>query len=385
MSTQPIPLLTAEQNAVLTALTFKMAQLGLSVRPLPKEVSVGPVVTVYRFEPQGNTKVSHIEALSQDFAVILKAEDIVVKRLPGEAAVAVFVPNKVREEVRWFNISSIPVNGERPNIPLMMGIDHLGKKVIEDLTLFPHLLVAGSTGGGKSVWMNSEIATIAMNYSPKEIRIALSDIKGVEFNLFDKLPHLAYKRATTVKETIKMFDDLIGIMENRLKMFGAQEGVKNIIDYNQRSNNTRLSYICLLIDELYDILSDTDRLEVDEGRGPKLGEVARGKLAKLAGKARATGIHIIAATQRPSVKIVEGDIKANFPGRLSFRLPSEADSRTVLGTHGAEHLLSRGDMLFINPNKPGLHRIHAPIAKQEDIKACLDWVMQSQTQKGLPG
>lgn len=384
MSTQPIPILTAEQNAVLTALTFKMSQLGLSVKPLPKEISVGPVVTVYRFEPQGNTKVSHIEALSQDFAVILKAEDIVVKRLPGEAAVAVFVPNKERETVRWFNIASIPTNGERPNIPLLMGIDHLGKKVLEDLTLFPHLLIAGSTGGGKSVWMNSEIATIAMNYSPKEIRIALSDTKGVEFNMFEGLPHLAYKTATSVDDTIKIFDNLIGIMENRLKMFAAQQGVKNIIDYNQRSGNTRLSYICLFIDELFDILSDTRRPETDEGRSPRIGEIARGKLAKIAAKARATGIHIIAATQRPSVKIVEGDIKANFPGRLSFRLPSEADSRTVLGTHGAEHLLSRGDMLFINPNRPGLHRIHAPIASQEDIKACLDWVNQQSSQRRLP-
>ena len=378
MSSQPIPLLTAEQNAVLTALTFKMSQLGLSVKPLPKEVSVGPVVTVYRFEPQGNTKVSHIEALSQDFAVILKAEDIVVKRLPGEAAVAVFVPNKVREEVRWFNLSTIPTNGGRPNIPLMMGIDHLGRKVIEDLTLFPHLLVAGSTGSGKSTWMNSAIATMAMNYSPKEIRLALSDTKGVEFNMFDGLPHLAYKIATSVDATIKMFDDLIGIMENRLKMFAAQQGVRNILEYNAKSGNTRLSYICILIDELFDILSDTRRLETDEGRSPRIGEIARGKLAKLAAKARATGIHIIAATQRPSVKIVEGDIKANFPGRLSFRLPSEADSRTVLGTSGAEHLLSRGDMLFINPNKPGLYRIHAPIARQTDIQACLDYVLQKR-------
>lgn len=378
MSTQPIPLLTAEQSAVITALTFKMSQLGLSVKPLPKDISVGPVVTVYRFEPQSGTKVAHIEALSQDFAVILKAEDIVVKRLPGESSVAIFVPNKVREEVRWFNMSGIPTNGVRPLIPLMMGIDHLGKRVLEDLTLFPHLLVAGSTGSGKSTWMNSEIATIAQNYSPKEIRIALSDTKGVEFNMFDKLPHLAYKRATSVDETIKMFDDLIGIMENRLKLFSSQQGVRNILEHNAKGNNNRLAYICLLIDELFDILSDTRRLETTEGRSPRVGEIARGKLAKLAAKARATGIHVIASTQRPSVKIVEGDIKANFPGRLSFRLPSEADSRTVLGTHGAEHLLSRGDMLFINPNRPGIYRIHAPIARQEDIQACLDYV----TQKG---
>jgi S-DNA-T family DNA segregation ATPase FtsK/SpoIIIE len=353
-----------------------MSQLGLSVKPLPKDISVGPVVTVYRFEPQGSTKVANIEALADDFAVILKAEDIVVKRLPGEAAVAVFVPNRVREEVRWFNVSSVPTNGERPHIPLMMGIDHLGKRVIEDLTLFPHLLVAGSTGSGKSTWMNSEVATIASNYSPQEIRLALSDTKGVEFNMFEKLPHLAYKIATSVDETVTMFDQIIKLMENRLKMFSNQQGVRNILEHNAKTSNTRLSYICLLIDELFDILSDTRRLETDEGRSPRVGEIARGKLAKIAAKARATGIHVIAATQRPSVKIVEGDIKANFPGRLSFRLPSEADSRTVLGTHGAEHLLSRGDMLFINPNKPGIYRIHAPIARQEDIQACLDYVFQ---------
>jgi S-DNA-T family DNA segregation ATPase FtsK/SpoIIIE len=375
MSTQPTPLLTQEQNAVITALTFKMTQLGLRVKPLPKEVSVGPVVTVYRFEPQGSTKVAHIEALSQDFAVILAAEDVVVKRLPGETSVAVFVPNKERQSVQWFNVCQIPQTENRPNIPLLMGIDHLGRRVIEDLSLFPHLLVAGSTGGGKSTWMGSEIATIILNYSPQELRIALSDTKGVEFHHFANAPHLLSPTATSVDDTIKLFDQLITMMDDRLKLFG-QKGHRNIIEYNEKTSQNRLPYVCLFIDELFDILSDKRRLEVDEGRGPRIGEVAQGKLCKLAAKARASGIHIIAATQRPSVKIIEGDIKANFPARLSFRLPSEADSRTVLGTSGAEHLLSRGDMLFINPNKPGIYRIHAPIASLSDIKACVEYALR---------
>lgn len=375
MSSQPIPLLTAEQSAVLTALTFKMSQLGLSVKPVKAEVSVGPVVTVYRFEPQGTTKVSHIEALAQDFAVILGAEDIVVKRLPGETAVAVFVPNKQRQQVKWYDVCQIPTNSGRPNIPLLMGIDHLGNRVLEDLSLFPHLLVAGSTGGGKSTWMGSEIATIILNYTPQELRIALSDTKGVEFNHFRNAPHLLCPAATSVDDTIKLFDHLIRMMDDRLKLFGQKDD-RNIIEYNARTHQNRLPYVCLFIDELFDILSDKRRLETDEGRGPRIGEVAQGKLCKLAAKARATGIHIIAATQRPSVKIIEGDIKANFPARLSFRLPSEADSRTVLGTSGAEHLLSRGDMLFINPNRPGIYRIHAPIATLSDIKACVEFALR---------
>ena len=378
---QPTPLLTKEHEAVLTALTFKMAQLGLSVKALRNEVSVGPVVTVYRFEPQGSMKVSHIEALSQDFAVILGAEDIVVKRLAGETAVAIFVPNQKRDVVKWYNVCQVPTEG-KPNIPLLMGINHLGKRVLEDLSLFPHLLVAGSTGGGKSVWMNAEIATIILNYSPQEVRVALSDIKGVEFNLFRNAPHLLCPTATSVDDTIALFDRLIQMMEDRLRIF-SQKDDKNIIEYNNRNTQNRLPYVSLFIDELFDILTDKRRPPSDEGRSPRIGEIAQGKLCKLAGKARATGIHIVAATQRPSVKIIEGDIKANFPARMSFRLPSEADSRTVLGTSGAEHLLSRGDMLFINPNKPGIQRIHAPIATAEDIKLAVEYALTSGRGKGL--
>jgi DNA segregation ATPase FtsK/SpoIIIE, S-DNA-T family len=360
---------TPDQNAVISTLTLKMTQLGLVVKPV-NEVTVGPVVSVYRFIPQGATKISNIEALSQDFALTLGVEDTVVKRVPGEVAVSIFVPNKERKYVMWRDICQVGTNGQRPLIPLLLGIDHLGHKIIEDLTLFPHLLIAGSTGGGKSTWLGSVIATIIYNYSPQEIKLVLSDTKGVEFNHFEGAPHLLLPTATTVQQTQNRFDVLLDMMEKRLRDFGKQ-GHRNILEYNNAHQQNRLPYICLLIDELADLLGDKRKPE--DGRGPSSGEVSRGKISRLAAKARATGIHIIAATQRPSVKLIEGDIKANFLGRLTFRLPSEADSRTVLGCSGAEHLLSRGDMLFINPNRPGIYRIHAPIASIEDITACVEF------------
>ena len=364
---------TELQKATLTVLTTKMSELGLSVRPLP-HVSEGPVVTVYRFLPYGSTKVAQLEALSQDFAVVLGAEDIVVKRVPGEVAVSIFVPNKARKDVYWRDICGIPPNGHRPSIPLLMGIDNLGKRVVEDLTYFPHLLVAGSTGSGKSTWMNSEIATILLNYSPDEVKLVLSDTKGVEFNHFRGSPHLLYETARTTRRTVEYFDKLIEMMEKRLESFGSR-GLRNITEHNNVYTTNRLPYVCILIDEVADILTDESPYDQNEDASSRksLGKVAERKLCRLAAKARASGIHVIAATQRPSVKIVQGDIKANFLGRLSFRLPSEADSRTVLSQGGAEHLLSRGDMLFVNPNRAGIQRIHAPIASIEDIQAAISF------------
>ena len=372
-------MLTDEQRARIVVLTHKMSALGLSVKPMD-EVTVGPVVSVYRFVPQGSTKISNVEALAQDFAAVLAVEDVVVKRVPGDIAVSLFVPNRERKFVKWLDVCTIPPNGGRPKIPLLMGIDHLGKRVLDDLTTFPHLLVAGSTGGGKSTWLNAELATLMLNYSPNEVRLALCDLKeGIEFQHFRGAPHLMYEIATSNEAAHQMLDDLIGLMENRLKML-ASAGVRNIDDYNLKSG-TPLSYICFCIDEFADLLRDK-RKPFAEGPSSRsrenLGQIAQRKLCSLAAKARASGIHIIAATQRPSVKLVEGDIKANFLGRLTFRLPSEADSRVILGTSGAEHLLARGDMLYQNPNRSGVQRIHAPQASIQDIQAAIDYALRRQ-------
>ncbi len=365
-----VPITSTEdeyQRSVVMVLQHKLTTLGIAAR-FVEPISVGPIVSVYRFLPIGSSRVSQLEGLAEDFAITLGVEDVFVKRMPGESAVGIFVPNKERKWVHWRDLCTLPTAGW--HIPLFLGIDFLGRVVHEELTLMPHLLIAGSTGSGKSTLLNSIIASLILNMPSTDLQLALSDIKGVEWVHFDDSKHLFRRRATSINESLLLFDDLIVEMEARLKLF-SKGGHRNILEYNSATAYAKKPYICLLIDELFDIL--VNRAQYEEGSRDTVGKVASSKLASLAAKARATGIHIIASTQRPSVKLVEGDIKANFPARITFRLPSEADSRTVLGTSGAEHLLSRGDMLCINPNKPGIQRIHAPLADLKDIKAALEY------------
>jgi len=374
---------TPEQEATIIALAHKIASLGLTAT-FVDPISVGPIVSVYRFHPTGSTKVSHLEGLSQDFAVALGAEDVMVKRMPGESSVGIFVPNKQRQFVKWLDHCSL--DSHKYHLPLILGIDYLGKLIVVDLVSLPHLLVAGSTGGGKSTLLNSIITSLILNYKPADVELVLCDIKeGVEFTKFQKAPHLRSNIATSIDLAHIRLDELIDEMTRRLKTF-AQTSTDNIIEYNstRQGSAARLPYIALIIDEIADMLSDRRKIEEDEPspdgkpRYALAGKIASGKLAKLAAKARASGIHIIVATQRPSAKLLEGDIKANFPARLSFRLSSQTDSRVVLDTGGAEHLLKQGDMLLVDPNKPGLQRIHAPYSTKEDIKAAIQYANQGR-------
>lgn len=381
---------TPEQTATVIAITHKLVSLGLTA-DFCEPISVGPIVSVYRFQPRGSTKVAHLESLSADFAIALGAEDIVVKRMPGESAVGIFVPNRQRQDLWWKNHATA-TDPTKYRVGLLLGTDYLGRLVVEDLTTLPHLLVAGSTGGGKSTLLNSIIASIILNYSPDDVQLVLADIKeGVEFTQFTGAPHLRSNIATSIDLTHIRMDELIAEMERRYQLY-ARAGAKNILEYNtpRQGTKARLPYVAFIIDEFADLLGDRRRIEdpeasnqLDPDAKPRTafaGALATRKLSKLASKARASGIHIVAATQRPSAKLLEGDIKANFPARLAFRLPSQTDSRVVLDTGGAEHLLTRGDMLFINPNKPGLSRVHAPLATQTDIRAALDYAKQrSQT------
>lgn len=372
--------MTPEQNAVIIALQHKITSLGLSAK-FVEPVSVGPIVSVYRFQPLGSTRVAQLEGLSQDFAVTLGAEDILSKRMPGESAVGVFVPNRERQWVKWFTQATVDTSKYR--LPLVLGIDHLGKSVVEDLTLMPHLLIGGSTGGGKSTLLNSIIGSLILNYNETDVQLVLCDTKeGVEFSKFSRAPHLRSNVAGSVDMALLRWEELVDEMNRRLQLL-AKTSTHNILEYNStRANSpTRLPYICLVIDEVADPLSDRRKIEEPPSFGetkPKstrVAKIASSRLAQLASKARASGIHIIAATQRPSAKLLEGDIKSNFPARLAFRLPSQTDSRVVLDVDGAEHLLPRGDMLFINPNRAGLQRLHAPLATVEDIRAAIDFAL----------
>jgi DNA segregation ATPase FtsK/SpoIIIE, S-DNA-T family len=357
--------LTEEQLDVVAKITIKLAELRYEANFIPP-VSKGPLISVYRFLPTNQTRVSNLEGLATDFAVLLGVEDVFVKRLPGESAVGIFVPNRERTLVKFLDcISNAWRQRNETKCPLNLGVDYLGQPSVVDLVELPHLLIAGSTGSGKSTLLSSIIASLIYCVPAERVQIILSDTKNVEFGHFVGAPHLLFEPATSVYQTLERLDWVIDEMEDRLKLIG-KAGFRNIHEYNDKDNlKGPLPFIVIIIDELADLMMF---------KGSKKGEskISEEKISKIVQKSRAAGIYFIAATQRPSVNIVAGSIKANFPARLTFRLPSEFDSRTVINTTGAEHLLSQGDMLFVNPNKPGLQRLHAPYARIEDIKACVD-------------
>jgi DNA segregation ATPase FtsK/SpoIIIE, S-DNA-T family len=372
--------LTPEQLAVLATLQVKLSSLGVEGHFLPT-VSVGPIITLYKFVPQNATRVSLVERLSDDMAIALGVEAVQVKRIPGEAAIGIYVPNKDKKLILFRDcVGSVwdAYNNKSHRIPVLFGINHMGEMVVEDLPNLPHLLIAGATGSGKSTFINSILASLIYTVPPHALKLVLSDVKQVEFTHFTGAPHLLYPVSTSIPETLEQMEWVIDEVNRRLGVL-AKAGCQNILQYNSVQSRP-LSYILFVIDELAEILMDqsNEEMEIPDGEGgTKIKLVKRGKLAEhrlglIAQKARASGVHLIAATQRPSVKVVEGNIKSNFPARVSFRLPSEADSRTILGTGGAEQLLSQGDMLYLSPNTPAIRRLHAPLASREDISAAIE-------------
>lgn len=366
--------LTPDQLQILAKLQVKLLSLRIDGHFLP-EVSVGPIVSLYRFVPTNATKVSTVENLSDDMAISLGVESVQIQRLPSENAIGIFVPNAVRS-VLQFKEAVSSVWTSKAKLPILLGMNHSGAIIVEDLTTLPHLLIAGSTGGGKSTLLNSIISSLIYCKSPTELKMVLCDTKQVEFTHFQKAPHLMFPVCTSVLDVITHLELLVDEVESRLKHL-AKHSCQNILQYNEKFSN-KIAYVILIIDELADILQDQTKEENDNGKaiGKSYGKQAEYLLGKIVQKARATGIHVIAATQRTSVKVVEGNIKANFPARITFRLPSEPDSRTILGSSGAEQLLSQGDMLFLSPNNPAIRRIHAPYASIEDIKVAVEMACQ---------
>lgn len=366
--------LTPGQIGTLAKLQLKLSSLSIDGHFLP-DVVVGPIVTLYKYVPTNATRVSAVVGLADDMAIALGVESVQVSRLPSENAIGIFVPN-LHRTVLQFKESVGAVWTSKAKLPILLGMDHLGSTQVEDLTSLPHLLIAGSTGGGKSTLLNSMISSLMYCKSPTELKLALCDTKQVEFTHFAKAPHLLFPVATTVRDVIYNLEDLVSDIETRLATL-AKHSCQNIAQYNERFTHRKMPYVILVIDELADILQDQTREEGPDGKLTKsYGKQAEYLLGKIVQKARATGIHCIAATQRTSVKVVEGNIKANFPARISFRLPSEADSRTILGECGAESLLSQGDMLYSSPNYPALRRIHAPYASIEDIRVAVEMACQ---------
>ncbi len=339
----------------------KLQDFGIEGRVT--QVYPGPVVTMFEFEPAPGVKVSKIVNLADDLALAMRAGSVrIVAPLPGKAAVGIEVPNNTRETVYFRQILETPeyqANKSKLKVPL--GKDIFGASVITGIEKMPHLMVAGATGSGKSVAINSIILALLYNARPSEVKLAMVDPKMLELSVYEGIPHLISPVVTQPKKAAETLRAIVAEMERRYRML-AEKGNKNIDSYNKAVTEAeRLPYIVVIIDELADLMMTVQR-EVEDS------------IMRLAQMARAAGIHLIVATQRPSVDVITGLIKANLPSRISFQVSSKTDSRTILDANGAENLLGMGDMLFQPPGSSHLVRVHGCYVSEAEIKRVVEFV-----------
>ncbi|MEC4676433.1 MAG: DNA translocase FtsK [Nitrospirota bacterium] len=324
-------------------------------------VHSGPVVTMYEFEPAPGVKINRVVTLSDDLALALKAQSIRVAPLPGKSTIGIEVPNSKRELVSMREIiSSDNFRKSISKLTLALGKDIFGNPIIADLTKMPHLLVAGATGAGKSVSINSMVTSILYKASPEEVKMLMIDPKLLELSIYDNIPHLISPVITNPKEAAEALRKMVFEMERRYRLL-AEKGVRNIESFNRRApEEEKLPYIVVFIDELADLMFASAK-DVEDS------------IARLAQMARASGIHLIIATQRPSVDVITGVIKANFSARIAFRVFSKIDSRTILDTQGAESLLGKGDMLLMLPGSR-IMRVHGTLITEDEINAVSEFI-----------
>ena len=345
------------------------------------QINPGPVVTTFEFKPEAGIKYSRITNLVDDLCLALKAESILVERMPGKSTVGIEVPNRQREIIFLReNIESQEFMGSKSKLTMAMGKDINGRIVTADLAGMPHLLIAGSTGSGKSVAINAMIMSILYKATPDQVRLILVDPKRLELGNYEGVPHLYTPIITEPKLAANALRNAVREMERRLKLLAAR-GVRNIDQYNklfdhgdtpslfdEDSDERPIPYIVIIIDELADLMM-LDSSNVEES------------ITRLAQMARAVGIHLVLATQRPSVDVITGLIKANFPARVSFRVATKVDSRTILDANGAEALLGKGDMLYLPSGSARVHRLHAPFVTEKEIAAVVEfWKAQAQAE-----
>ena len=368
-----------ELKLVAQVLTAKYAEFD--VHGQVTQINPGPVVTTFEFKPEAGIKYSRIIGLTDDLCLALRAESILVERMPGKSTVGIQVPNREREII-WLreNIESQEFLGTKSKLTLAMGKDINGRIAAADLAGMPHLLIAGSTGTGKSVAINAMIMSILFKSTPAEVRLVLVDPKRLELGNYEGVPHLYTPIITEPKLAANALRNAVREMERRLKLLAAK-GVRNIDSYNRLFDDTPSLFsdqtnpedgpipkIVIIIDELADLMM-LDGNNVEES------------ITRLAQMARAVGIHLVLATQRPSVDVITGLIKANFPARVSFRVATKVDSRTILDANGAESLLGRGDMLYLPSGSARVHRLHAPYVTEKEIEAVVEfWKAQGQAQ-----
>jgi S-DNA-T family DNA segregation ATPase FtsK/SpoIIIE len=327
------------------------------------QVSPGPIITSYEFEPAPGIKISRVVNLSDDLALALKTASVrIMGPIPGRGTVAIETPNATTATVYLREIFASPdFGGSKGRLPLALGKDVTGGPVVADLAAMPHLLVAGATGTGKSVGLNAMICSILYKMTPAEVRFLMIDPKRLELSVYEGIPHLLSPVVTDAKEAAARLRWIVGKMDERYKLLQAKQ-VRNIEGYNKAvAPEERLAYWIVVIDELADLMMVS------------AGEV-QSSLVRLAQLARAIGIHLILATQRPSVDVVTGLIKANFPTRIAFQMASKVDSRTVLDANGAEQLLGRGDMIFLPPGANKQMRVHGAWVGDEEVKAVCEFL-----------
>jgi S-DNA-T family DNA segregation ATPase FtsK/SpoIIIE len=366
-----------ELKILAQVLTEKYAEF--EVHGQVTQINPGPVVTTFEFKPEAGIKYSRITGLTDDLCLALRAESILIERMPGKSTVGIQVPNREREII-WLreNIESPEFIGSKSKLTLGMGKDINGRLAVADLAGMPHLLIAGSTGTGKSVAINAMIMSILYKATPDQVRLVLVDPKRLELGNYEGVPHLYTPIITEPKLAANALRNAVREMERRLKLLAAK-GVRNIDQYNrlfddtpslfvEQSDDGPIPYIVIIIDELADLMM-LDGHNVEES------------VTRLAQMARAVGIHLVLATQRPSVDVITGLIKANFPARVSFRVATKVDSRTILDANGAESLLGRGDMLYLPAGSARVHRLHAPFVTEKEIAAVVEfWKAQAGAQ-----
>ncbi len=345
-----------QQSLIMNSRLLEKKLKDFGVEGQVTEVSPGPVITMYEFEPAPGVKISRITGLADDLAMAMRAVSIrIVAPLPGKAVIGIEIPNTQREIVGLKEIlAAQDFAAARSKLTIALGKDIMGAPIVANLARMPHLMIAGATGTGKSVSLNAMICSILFKARPEEVRFLMIDPKRIELLPYEGIPHLLHEVVTEPKMATRVLRWAIREMEDRYQKM-AEKGSRGVDTYNQKLLKEKkgspdeypegwLPYIVIIIDELADLMMVSSR-DVEE------------YLTRLAQMARAAGIHLLIATQRPSVDVLTGIIKANFPTRISFQVSSKTDSRTILDTNGAEALLGAGDMLYLPPGVSKLQRI----------------------------
>ena len=327
----------------------------------------GPVVTTFEFKPAPNVAVRKILNLQDDLAMALRAQTIRIQApIPGKDVVGIEIPNSDIETIYLREVLESEIfSTAKSELTIALGKDIVGAPFVTDLKKLPHLLIAGTTGSGKSVGINAMLLSLLYRNSPQTLRLIMIDPKMLEFSMYEGIPHLLTPVITEAKKAVNVLENLVSEMECRYKLMAASK-TKNIESYNAKmkeQGEASLPFIVVIIDELADLMMTS-------------GKDVEFSIARLAQMARASGIHLIVATQRPSVDVVTGLIKANLPSRISYRVGQKIDSKVILDQLGAESLLGRGDMLFTPPSSPGLVRLHAPFASEAEIETIVEFLKE---------